>query len=190
MNTKEKILITARDLIYENGYAGTSVNDILVAANIGKGQFYHYFESKHDIALKIIELNISEWEQKLFKPILMSDNNPDKIFCDMIDWFSKAQESGKPIFHGCHIGNLIVEFSAKEEYFRTLLRDLLLTLADLIAKNLMRLNNNRFDTYGVAFNEAKFIIAVIQGNTLLLKATQDINVFKDNLNLLKNKYLK
>lgn len=189
MNTKNKILIAARDLIYENGYAGTSVNDILVKANVGKGQFYHYFDSKHDIALKVIEFNINIWEEKLFKNIFQSSKEPKEIFCEMLEWFTKVQEEGTPLFHGCHIGNLIVEFSAKDEKFRELLKNLLLKLTDLIAGNLMAINPKNYSSYDIAFKEATFIVALIQGNTLLLKATQNIDVLKDNLNLLKSKYI-
>lgn len=43
------------DLLWSKGYNATSVNDIVVAANVPKGSFYFYFDSKEDFAIKAID---------------------------------------------------------------------------------------------------------------------------------------
>lgn len=187
MKTKERILFTARDLIYKQGYSATSVNDILESASVGKGQFYYYFTSKEDIAKQVIQMNINEWRFYLLNDILAPSDNPKEDFLKMIQWFSREIDNTK-IFHGCHIGNLIVEFSTKNEKFRLMLEKLMLDFADLLAKKLMDLSP-KYSNYDEAYSEAKFIIATIQGNVILLKVTQNANVLKENLKLLELKYL-
>lgn len=45
-NTKEKIVTAAWDLFYNQGYDGTTIDDIVERSGTSKGSFYHYFESK------------------------------------------------------------------------------------------------------------------------------------------------
>ena len=45
-NTKGKIISAAWKLFYENGYDGTTIEDIIFATGTSRGSFYHYFEGK------------------------------------------------------------------------------------------------------------------------------------------------
>ena len=40
---KAEIIAAAESLFLSKGYANSTINDILVALNIAKGTFYHYF---------------------------------------------------------------------------------------------------------------------------------------------------
>jgi AcrR family transcriptional regulator len=46
---RAELLDTAERLFFERGYEPTSVNDIIVAAGVSKGAFYHYFPSKEAV---------------------------------------------------------------------------------------------------------------------------------------------
>lgn len=48
------------EILWANGYNGTSVNDIVSAANVPKGSFYFYFESKDDFVIKALERYFEE----------------------------------------------------------------------------------------------------------------------------------
>ena len=43
------------ELLWAKGYNATSVNDIVKAAEIPKGSFYFYFDSKEDFAVQALE---------------------------------------------------------------------------------------------------------------------------------------
>lgn len=47
--TKTRIVTTAWQLFYENGYEDTTVDDIVEASQTSKGSFYYYFESKDSL---------------------------------------------------------------------------------------------------------------------------------------------
>lgn len=49
VETRERIIRAAVDLLLEVGYHGLRVDDLIARAGIGKGTFYHYFESKRDL---------------------------------------------------------------------------------------------------------------------------------------------
>ena len=60
--TKNTIRDTAMRLFAENGYHGTSINQIATEAGISKGLIYNYFEKKEDIVEEIITKAFSDFE--------------------------------------------------------------------------------------------------------------------------------
>ncbi len=53
--TRERILDAAEHLVIENGYAATSVDQVLAAATTSKGAFFHHFASKLDLGRALVE---------------------------------------------------------------------------------------------------------------------------------------
>lgn len=53
--TRERILATAEPLILRQGFAGTSIDDILKATGLTKGAFFHHFAGKNDLAKALVE---------------------------------------------------------------------------------------------------------------------------------------
>lgn len=58
--TRERLLETAIQLIWQSSYASVGVNEICEKAGITKGAFYHYFDSK---AMLFEEATSYYWEQ-------------------------------------------------------------------------------------------------------------------------------
>src|SRR5258707_7997878 len=48
--SRERIVERAAELFAERGIAATTVDEVLAAAGAGKGQFYHYFRSRDELA--------------------------------------------------------------------------------------------------------------------------------------------
>lgn len=53
--TRERILATAEPIILRQGFAGTSLDDILKATKLTKGAFFHHFKGKGDLARALVE---------------------------------------------------------------------------------------------------------------------------------------
>ena len=52
---RDLILAKGAQVMTRRGYHGTGVLEIVQAAGIPKGSFYHYFASKEDFALQALE---------------------------------------------------------------------------------------------------------------------------------------
>lgn len=52
--TKEKILDAANKLVMAYGYGGTTVDEVIAAAGITKGAFFHHFKSKEALARELV----------------------------------------------------------------------------------------------------------------------------------------
>ena len=53
--TRERILDTAQRLVLEQGFAATSVDEVIDAAESSKGAFFHHFATKNDLARALVE---------------------------------------------------------------------------------------------------------------------------------------
>lgn len=53
--TRERIVTAAADLIFKQGVAHTTIDDVRAAAEVSSSQLYHYFESKPALVLAVIE---------------------------------------------------------------------------------------------------------------------------------------
>lgn len=54
-DTKQDILYAARVIIGRTGFASAGLNEILAAADVPKGSFYHYFKSKDALGVEVLE---------------------------------------------------------------------------------------------------------------------------------------
>lgn len=53
--TRNKILAESKQLVFENGFSGTSIDSILERTGITKGAFFYHFKTKNALAQALIE---------------------------------------------------------------------------------------------------------------------------------------
>jgi len=54
-STREKLLEAAEELILQDGYSATRVDEVIQRAGVSKGSFYHLFDSKEAMALATLD---------------------------------------------------------------------------------------------------------------------------------------
>lgn len=60
VDTKERLITSTRELLWERGYVGTSPKAIQRRAGAGQGSMYHHFRGKPDLALAAIRRGADE----------------------------------------------------------------------------------------------------------------------------------
>ncbi|MBE6034619.1 MAG: TetR/AcrR family transcriptional regulator [Clostridiales bacterium] len=76
---KQKIMEAAYQLFCENGYKKTKIADIAVAAGIGKGTVYEYFDSKEALLLSIFSSGTEEYLADCQAVIESQDTETEKL---------------------------------------------------------------------------------------------------------------
>lgn len=64
-STRERILETAHDMVLRQGYAATSLDQILDRTGVTKGAFFHHFKSKDELARALFERYMATENQVL-----------------------------------------------------------------------------------------------------------------------------
>lgn len=62
-NTKGRIIESAWELFYEQGYENTTIDDIVEYSETSKGSFYHYFDSKDSLLSSLSYLFDKKYEE-------------------------------------------------------------------------------------------------------------------------------
>ena len=80
--TKEDILITARELFNEYGYKNISMRDIAKKLNISVGNLTYYFKKKEDLIEEVVM-----YKHRKYKGILLLKSLDDlnNLFLDMLN---------------------------------------------------------------------------------------------------------
>ena len=118
--TKDKLLQVAFDLIWDNSYGSVSVGDICERAGVNKGSFYHFFESKADLAIEAYQ---EHWKEKrpIFDRIFSSQVEPlERIqnWCQFI--YESQKEKAEKYGHvcGCPYASIGMEVATQDERIR------------------------------------------------------------------------
>ena len=116
-NTRNLIIQTGADLIGTKGFGATGINGILTVAGVPKGSFYHYFSSKNDFGLAIIETFAEEYDAKLERILTDSSRScVDRLRAYFDTGFDNMASCN--CARGCLIGNLGQELAGQNEMFR------------------------------------------------------------------------
>ena len=74
----KNIIADSIHLLYEKGYNGVGIQEIVESANIPKGSFYAYFKNKEDYLLKSLDFFYSKMEESILLPLEDKKNKPLK----------------------------------------------------------------------------------------------------------------
>jgi|SRR5450432_1551959 TetR/AcrR family transcriptional regulator, cholesterol catabolism regulator len=76
---RQEILRAAARLFQQQGYDGTSMNDIAEALNLSKGGLYHHFQSKEEILFNLMSHAMDITEQQVIAPVKLIANPEDRL---------------------------------------------------------------------------------------------------------------
>ncbi|MEO7588252.1 MAG: helix-turn-helix domain-containing protein [Arachnia sp.] len=100
--TRERFLQAAERLVIDNGFAATSLDQLISTTKLSKGAFFHHFDSKLDLARALVEryadADISHLEMALTEVAAIPDASDRlisfiRIFEDSADELMGAQSS-------------------------------------------------------------------------------------------------
>ena len=121
VDTYDRILNAARELIYARSYADVGVAAICEQAQVKKGSFYHFFPSKQELTLAVLDTYLVEMKQDLLDAALYSDLPPlarlHKLGELAYELQTHIKQSTGHIL-GCPFGNLASEMSTQDETIR------------------------------------------------------------------------
>lgn len=181
-DANERLVEAAGELWHSRSYGDVGVNEICEHAGVQKGSFYHFFPSKRDLALAVIDSHWQVFEGKMVGPILNSDDPPlDRLVAlgEMQYRFTAMMKDESGSVSGCAFGNLAVEMSTRDEVLRERLDRVFEDWAKLFGRALDEAveagDLPQIDTKVTA----RAIQAYIEGMIVLAKTSNDPEVMRE-----------
>lgn len=109
------------ELLWSKGYNATSVNDIVKAAEIPKGSFYFYFDSKEDFVVQAIEKYFNEQFIPAFEVLQNKGMSPKKRLFSFYEFRANMLQEELDCKMGCLGCNLANEVAEHSEAIRTMI---------------------------------------------------------------------
>jgi AcrR family transcriptional regulator len=169
--SRERIVERAAELFAERGIAATTVDEVLAAAGAGKGQFYHYFRSRDELAAAAVGFRCAQVVAGLTEALggVSSLGDLEQALAGFMAGFEQA---GLP---GCPIGTLATEVAGRNEEARVQAAAGFDAWERLLAEALDRMRQRgelRADAEPAVL--ATSLLASIEGGMVLSQARGDV----------------
>jgi len=115
--TRERLIRAGADIIAQQGFSCTGINQVLASVGVPKGSFYHYFGSKNDFGLAVIDTYARDY-RALLDATLGDQSLPPLARLDAYFAEGIARMEEDACARGCLIGNLGQELAAQNAVFR------------------------------------------------------------------------
>jgi TetR/AcrR family transcriptional repressor of nem operon len=114
--TRERIISSAADLMFDRGVSATTIDDVRAAAEVSASQLYHYFSDKADLVRAVIQYQVDR---------VVGSQEPSLAHLDSIQglraWRDAVVEMQRQAQcrGGCPIGSLASELADRDEQSRS-----------------------------------------------------------------------
>ena len=180
-DTKTRIVATARELFHGRSYADVGIKEICDIATVQKGSFYHFFPSKRDLAMAVIDDMADDWAHGFVAEAFDRNLPPLERLDYMIDaafYWQKAAKDIEGRMPGCLFGNLALEVSTRDDVLRAKLNAVFGKASERFRETL----DEAIETGDIApLNSeatADAMLAFLEGVILLAKTRNDPDVVR------------
>lgn len=173
MDSRERLVLTMSELMWERGYAATSPREVRERSGVGQGSMYHHFASKRDLALAALQRNCADLLPAT-EDILTAPGDP-------LEKLTAYLTRPLPALKGCKVGRMTQDplvaadpglLAPVGAAFAGVHRALTAVIADAIALGELSADLDPERT-------ARLLSASIQGGYVLSIAAQDPRPFED-----------
>ena len=181
--TRDRILRTAFQLFHEQGFHATGVATIGREAGINPGSLYHFFESKDQLLLQVLEFALTYLAPAVMEPVERRTADPiERVFALLKQYRDGMVQHGCRL--GCPIGNLALEVSDGNLEARRLIHRNFENWAARVEGWLLQAGD-RLPAGLDRATLARFILTVMEGGLMQARAADSLAAFDASVAVLR-----
>ncbi|GLI92632.1 TetR/AcrR family transcriptional regulator [Methylocystis echinoides] len=136
-DTRKRLLDQGVAMMLAGGYHGTGLAEVLKAAKVPKGSFYHYFASKEEFGAQAVEHYLAPFLRRLGEALAAPGRNGLEALSAYFEDLARELEAND-FKGGCLLGNLMGEIGDSSPAAREALGKAVARYRDLLAAGLAR----------------------------------------------------
>ena len=183
-DTRQRLVEAARTLFWEQGYSATGVAQILKEAGARSGSLYHFFPTKEDLLLAVLEHYKELLCPEVIQPVADRVSDPIERVFGVLDGYRQMLLMSDYMW-GCPIGNLALEIGHTHPNARK-----------LIAENFdgwraaleewLRQAARRFPEHVDTEQLALFVLTTMEGAVMLARTYRSIEPYDTAVTQLRD----
>ena len=182
-DTRTRILRTAFQLFHEQGYHATGVATILREANVNAGSLYHFFRSKEELLVGVLEFALVLLRPAVMDPAQRRSADPLERVFELLRQY-RAGMHARGCRMGCPIGNLALEVADDNVPARELIQR---NFENWVAAVKQWLDDagGRLPWDLDRAQLARFVLTVMEGGIMQARAAGHLGPFDDSVAQLR-----
>jgi TetR/AcrR family transcriptional regulator, transcriptional repressor for nem operon len=171
MDTREQLIESTRELLWERGYVGTSPKAIQRRSGAGQGSMYHHFGGKQELALAAIERNAADLVARADADLGGLGSVAERV--------TRYMRRERAALLGCPVGRLTMDPDVMAEPgLRRPVENAFATVRERLAAVLDKgRENGELDPSADPAAVATTLIAVLQGGYVLARAAGSADAY-------------
>lgn len=185
METLDRILESAQRLLQQRGFNGFSYADIANEIGIRKASLHHYFPSKVDLGLKLIEKYSQQFDQELSQ-ISESLISADAKLSAYVALYRNSLEANRMCLCGMLASEVLTLDIAMLPRLKSFFTHNTEWLTEVFAAGK---SQKLFSYVGTTKDHARIFLSTLQGALLIARATGNNEEFDKTTSILIKNYL-
>ena len=192
-HSRDRILDAAQGLVMAQGFAGTSIDDILKKAELTKGAFFHYFKGKAELAHALVERHakndLAMFEEFAAQAEAASTDPLEQVLL-FLEYFEKYISNSVDPSPGCMYAVYTYESMQFEPAVRDFVADILRQWTSIYVRKFQEVLDRYKPAIPVTARQlAEMIVSIVEGGLVLQRAYGDVRVTSRQSEQFRN-YLK
>jgi AcrR family transcriptional regulator len=178
--TKAKLMDIAERHILENGFAATSIDELIKEAGITKGGFFYHFDGKNDLALALIQ-RYREKDELIFSGLFdrareLTDD-PLQQMLVFVKLLAEMMENLEGLHPGCLVASFTYESHQVNEVVRKIVEDSVLDWRRLFREQIDLIDEKyKANAEADSIHLADMLSTIIEGGIVVSRALNDSSI--------------
>lgn len=176
-DTKDRILDVAARMFHEQGFAGTGVAEIQRRAGVNSGSLYHFFSSKEELLIGVLERHREELGPTILERAASATEDPiERVFALLDVYRERLRASG--CTRGCPVGNLALEVGSSKPRVRALIDGYFSVWVDEV-RGWLREAGDRLPADVYRRGLARLVLSVVEGGLMQARTAKSLEPFDE-----------
>ena len=175
LNTRVRLVDSARYLFWERGFAGTSMAELLGHAGVNSGSFYHFFESKEALLRAVLEEYLQMLRPMVVDPAFATTDEPvARIFAILAGYRERILQTDCK--YGCPLGRLALEIDPENRPAHKLIAENFQNWIGVVRECIEQVKD-RLPRNTDADALSTYVLAVMEGSVMISRSYGSVEPF-------------
>lgn len=189
-STRTRILEAALELVIQQGFGSTSIDNVIEKVGITKGAFFYHFKTKQDLAMALIEYFAQQDDEQLVDVSTRAEklsHDPRQQLLIFVGLFEEAFEDLLEPYPGCLFASFIMQGQLFDDSVKGVISQQILKWRDYLGGKIREVMQQHKPKLAVDVDAlADMFTTILEGAFIMSKSLNDPGIVAQQLRQYRN----